>query len=411
MICLKQIWKNEVMLIKVLLLICLLVGENFSVFAKDNISVSNVKIINGDKIINAKINTFSRGFDDYFHLKGICSYLDIKFLYYPKEKKAFLSKGNKHVNIYLEKDSKLPDKPLFLQKKIFVSRDSLIYILKTVLNTEVVYNKRDKSVVIKKSPYNSEIANLKSINKEVEKFIEDSKFQIKKIIIDPGHGGKDPGAVGKNGLCEKDCTLNIALELSKLIREKLNLNTVLTREKDIYVSLPERCNIANREKGDIFISIHMNANVCREMNGTEVYIYGSDATDKISRGVAMRENIGVNLKKSVYSVLSDMGRKSNENLSILLAGCIEDSLVESLGIVGRNNKKIMRAPFYVLANTKMPAVLVEVAFITNLEEEKKLRDVKFRKDVASAIFLGIDNFIRMSGVQNFAESSNTLQEK
>ncbi|MFH1824712.1 MAG: N-acetylmuramoyl-L-alanine amidase [Candidatus Firestonebacteria bacterium] len=399
---------------KIILLTFLLGLGNFTVLAKDNIVISNVKIVNGDKIINAKINTLNRGFDNYFHLKGICSYLDIKFLYYPKDKKVFLSKDNKYINIYLEKDLKLPQQPLFLQKKFFVSRDSLVYILKTILDTEVLYDKREKAIMIKKKIIISKEVKSNVSKKEIKQekiLIKGEKFEVRKIIIDAGHGGKDSGAVGKTGLFEKDCSLDIALELSKLIKKELKIDVILTREKDVYLSLPERCSLANKGKGDIFISIHMNANVSRKINGTEVYIYGNEATDKVSKSIATRENMEMASTKLVYSILNDIEKKSDENLSILLAGCIEDSLVESLNTVGRNNKKIMRAPFYVLANTAMPSVLIEVAFITNLEEEKKLKDKKFRSDTANAIFSGINNFIEISGVQNFAESSNISQEK
>lgn len=424
------------MINRILLILVIVIVVDGNIFAGDNIVASNLKILDNGKIINARTSKISRGFDDYYHLKSVCTGLGIRFVYSTVQKKISISKGNKSLSIYLNKDSKLPEKSIFTQSKYFVSVNSLIFVLKNILNADVSYSKKNKTVTIK-----YKTAPVKQITKAVStpavkttskavtntgtkktaKTYSDPKktstplhkgeeFKVDKIVIDPGHGGKDPGAIGKNGLCEKDCTLDIALELASLIKENSRKEVVLTRSKDIYVSLPERCAVANKSKADIFISIHINGNASNKISGSEVYIYGREAGNEKAKKAALMKDFD-SLKDKIGSILGDIKSKSNENLSILLAGNIVGSIVEIAGTEGRNDRRIMRAPFYVLAKTNMPSILVEVAYISNPDDGKKLKQKEFRYDVAGSIYSGLVDFIEAAGAQDVAKNSDSLEKK
>lgn len=219
---------------------------------------------------------------------------------------------------------------------------------------------------------------------------------VRRIVIDPGHGGKDKGATGFGGLHEKDITLALARELKKVLEEEAHCEVILTRNKDKFISLEERTAIANAQKADLFISIHANANEDPSQHGTETY-YLNLTTDKHSARVAALENATSSRRiGDLEAILHDLMRNSKINESSRLAKDIQTricsrikSRYETVRDLG-----VKQAPFYVLMGAEMPGVLVETAFITNEKEAKRLKDKKFQEDIARGIAEGVNTYIR-----------------
>ncbi len=222
-------------------------------------------------------------------------------------------------------------------------------------------------------------------------------YLINEIVIDPGHGGKDPGAVGRNLLLnEKDIVLKIAQKTKRLLEKNLNMKVYMTRNSDKFVPLWDRTDFANNHGADLFISIHCNASVNRKASGTEVY-YLSTAQSDEERAVEAMENQAIKFEdpESVekYSdlnfILYDM--RQNEHLieSAELSEICQSSLVSNLET---KNKGVKQANFYVLRGAFMPAILVETAFISNKWEERKLNSENFLDRAAQAIYESITQF-------------------
>lgn len=219
------------------------------------------------------------------------------------------------------------------------------------------------------------------------------KFAISKIVIDPGHGGKDSGAIGPNGLMEKEVVLDLANRLKKMLEEKdPSLSILLTRDGDYFVPLDKRTSFANHHKADIFVSLHANGAFSREANGFEIFHLSAEASDDAARATAALENGVIDLEKNgkerkdrtdyTQFILADMAQLEFIEESIELCGLIQKGVTEKINIVDRGIKS---AFFYVLKDALMPSVLVEAAFITNPFEEAKLREAEFREEVASGI--------------------------
>lgn len=218
-------------------------------------------------------------------------------------------------------------------------------------------------------------------------------YKVKTIILDAGHGGKDPGAIGKRKLKEKDVTLKIARLLRDELGDRFGGKIILTRDKDIYIPLDERTAIANMKQADLFVSIHINASPNRKARGVETYFLDY-ANDKNSKRVAARENdtsIEAVDDDTLQFILNDLNNTANRHESSELATSVQGSLTNKLTKKYRNinNHGVKGAPFYVLVGTRMPSILVETAFISNPEEEKRLRSKKYLKTIATGIADGV----------------------
>lgn len=220
------------------------------------------------------------------------------------------------------------------------------------------------------------------------------RYIIKKIVIDPGHGGKDPGAIGRYcGLREKDIVLDVSKKLKDQLKKIDDFEITLTRNEDNFISLWKRSAIANNLKADLFISIHANASRSRTPKGFEAY-YLSNATDDSARAIAAAENEAIAfennsasekpdyLNATVWEMTLDENRTESEELARFICKTAGKTL-------GAKNRGVKSARFYVLKGTHMPAVLIEIGFISNREEEYKLRDSSYRRKIAEAIAEGI----------------------
>ncbi|MBC8357537.1 MAG: N-acetylmuramoyl-L-alanine amidase [Candidatus Aminicenantes bacterium] len=223
---------------------------------------------------------------------------------------------------------------------------------------------------------------------------------IKTIVIDPGHGGLEPGAKGRYGTLEKDITLAVSLKLRDIIEQKFGFRVVLTREKDVEISLENRAAKANNNKAYLFISIHTNSSYRKDAHGPETFFLSSEATDEEARKLAYLENNPAEIKEGITGesedeiamILWDLAQSAHLKQSSLLAESIQKELNS---LFRTRNRGIKQAPFKVLTGVACPAVLVEVAFISNSDEERNLLQENFQREIAQRIYQGLVNFIEL----------------
>ncbi|MGK7345800.1 MAG: N-acetylmuramoyl-L-alanine amidase [Candidatus Nitrospinota bacterium M3_3B_026] len=224
--------------------------------------------------------------------------------------------------------------------------------------------------------------------------------KLKTIVIDPGHGGKDPGAIGPTGLKEKDITLAISRRLERTLERRLGCRVVLTRRTDRFLELDERTVIANSLNADLFISIHVNASRNRRARGIETYFL-SPARSKDELETAARENMlargsSNEVENDLVYIMSDMSNTQKVNDSVTLAKNVQRSLVDGARRRYRDtrDKGVKQAMFYVLWRAAMPSALVEAGFITNRHEERRLRNRGYINKLADSIADGVVRYSR-----------------
>ena len=254
-------------------------------------------------------------------------------------------------------------------------------------------SKPGKQIVVQKAP------DQPKQSKKDEKGISLAKqlgLGVKRIIIDAGHGGKDPGALGKNGIREKDVMLRLAKILAGRVRDDLKCEAILTRTSDTFLPLEDRTAIANTKKGDLFISLHTNAHRDRRVNGIETYILNI-ALDEDAMNLAAREN-ATSTKNigDLQMILNDLMLNTKINESGRLAQFVHKGLMKELrkGYKRVNSRGVRQAPFYVLIGAEMPAVLVEVGYITNKIENGRLCSPAYLNRTADGIVKGIGSYIK-----------------
>jgi N-acetylmuramoyl-L-alanine amidase len=223
---------------------------------------------------------------------------------------------------------------------------------------------------------------------------------IQKIVLDPGHGGKDTGAIGSGGLLEKDVVLILAKKLGKKLAKDMGVEVVLTRDKDVFIPLEDRTAIANAENADLFISLHVNASPSPQAKGIETY-YLDNTDDEAAIRLAAREN-GTSRRNisDIQFILSDLIQNSKLEDSIALAHHLQSSLVSHLGQTAGAVKDlgVKKAPFYVLVQAKMPSVLAEIFFITNKKEGQLLSRASYQDAIVDALYNGIKKYRESSTV-------------
>jgi len=209
-----------------------------------------------------------------------------------------------------------------------------------------------------------------------------------RVMIDPGHGGKDPGATGPTGLKEKD----VVLAIGRLVREKLQrlggFDVRMTRDDDVFIPLENRTLLANEAGAGIFVSLHINASRNRATEGVSTYVLSRGASDRETLELAAREN-GVSVRKlsDVKFIIDDLTTNPRKNESLKLAKTVNDAIVRNVSHRhGRiHDLGLKQAPFYVLVGARMTAVLVESSFISNRREERRLRDPAYLDTIADGV--------------------------
>ena len=233
---------------------------------------------------------------------------------------------------------------------------------------------------------------------QIENHIEDvkDKWRLDIVVLDAGHGGKDPGAIGKYGTKEKDVVLDITKRAGKLL-EKSGIKVFYTRDEDVFVPLMDRTKMANEKNGKLFVSIHANANKNRKIQGFETYLLRPGKSEDAIE-VASRENSVINLEevKDQYAdltgealIMATMAQSIFMKESEDLASIIQMELDKRLNTP---NRGVKQAGFYVLIGASMPNVLVEVGFLSNPMEEKKLKQDMYKQQIAEAIYSAIKHF-------------------
>lgn len=232
--------------------------------------------------------------------------------------------------------------------------------------------------------------------KPEEKPVPEPKVTGKRVvIIDPGHGGSDPGAIGPTGLKESEVTLKVALHLEELLK-KAGIPTYLTRYKDDFISLEDRTNFANQKNGFVFVSIHANSTLNNRPTavGTETFVLSSKYIGASAKDVADRENRASRAHPEVdtdlASIIGDLEESANIKYSLDFADMVQKELLKYLKL---ENRGVKQAPFVVLKGVNMAAVITEIAFISNPTEEKLLKNNEFSQKTAQALYEAISYYI------------------
>jgi len=227
-------------------------------------------------------------------------------------------------------------------------------------------------------------------------------LKIGKIVIDPGHGGHDTGTIGPNGLLEKDVVLDVAKRLGRLLESRLGAEVIYTRRDDTFIPLETRTAIANRERADLFISIHANSSRDSDARGVETY-YLNFTSSPEALEVAARENAVS--EKSIYELqdlVKKIALKEKIEESREFAGDVQESLYGGLALrnAGIRNRGIKKAPFIVLIGANMPSILAEISFVSNPTDERKLETSEHRQRIAESLYRGVSKYASgLSGVK------------
>ena len=217
---------------------------------------------------------------------------------------------------------------------------------------------------------------------------------VRRIVIDPGHGGKDPGAMG-HGLKEKDIVLNVARRTAKILKKKFHYDVILTRDRDIYLPLEERTAIANTRNADLFVSIHVNAHPKKTTKGVETFYLNLATNTEAMRVAALENATSTHNISELQDILSDLMQNAKINESSQLAEFVQTSMITGLKKHNYQSKDlgVKQAPFYVLIGAEMPAILAEISFISNPEEAKHLRNNAYLQTLAEQIAAGVANYV------------------
>jgi N-acetylmuramoyl-L-alanine amidase len=249
-------------------------------------------------------------------------------------------------------------------------------------------NLRTKAII----PENEEREKIKNELEEQKK-----RWLIDTIVIDAGHGGKDPGAIGYSKIKEKDIVLPMALALGKIIQQKMpQVKVVYTRKRDVFIPLWKRTKIANDVGANLFVSIHCTSNVSRRPNGYETWFLSADKDTKAT-DVVLKENSAIEFEESqdrkryegVNFILATMLQSDNIRRSQFLASEVQNSLKTKLKKVGMTSRGVKQGPFWVLVGATMPNILVETGYISNKYEENLLKKKTTQNKIADGIFNGI----------------------
>lgn len=218
---------------------------------------------------------------------------------------------------------------------------------------------------------------------------------IKRIIIDPGHGGKDPGAIAGNGLKEKDIVLRVAKSLAATLSKELSCEVILTRDRDVFIPLEERTAIANTMRGDLFVSVHVNSAPTPNVHGVETYFLNLTTNEEAMR-VAARENAtSTNNMSDLQNILADLMNNTKINESARLAGYVQQNMASGLNL---KNLGVKQAPFYVLIGAQMPAILCETTFMSDPQEAARLTSESYLLAIAEQLAAGVAGYVKESSL-------------
>ena len=321
------------------------------------------------------IPTYSIGGVTYYPLVTLCDLRGVAMQYEPILRTAYLSRDSKSVNLR--------------------AGDSLVLVNNNTMHLNSPVDVYQGTIVVPRQFKEQVFDVLFQPAALGYRRMGGAKIKLSRVVIDAGHGGNDPGAIGRNGLREKDVNLDIAKRLDTLLRAE-GVQTVLTRSTDRFIPLSNRVSIANRSGADLFISIHSNAARSRSLSGFEVYYVAPSVSDS-KRAAFTAKHASLNLKDAVFAgsnqdlkaIVWDMIYTNSraESIELSHAVCkIMDSCIEA-NILGVKN-----ARFQVLKGIMMPGILIEVGFVSNLNEERLLKTSAYRQKLAQGILEGLRDY-------------------
>lgn len=322
------------------------------------------------------IPTYSLNNTIYYALVPLCNSRNIEWQYDTYSKIVGLSKDNHQINLMVGDTLVLVDgKPEHLNHPVDIYQGALV--VPERFKEDVIDSLFQETSAVKKTSL--------------------ALTKIKKVVIDAGHGGNDPGTIGRSGLREKDVNLDLAKRLGNLFKAQ-GVEVVYTRSSDRFIPLSGRVDIANRSGADLFISIHSNANRVRSMNGFEVYYIAPSVNDSTRAQIAAKsasldlENASfasrsLDLKTMLWDMIYTYDRAESIELSHSICRSINSNMdTKVIGVKG--------ARYYVLKGARMPAVLIEVGFLSNSTEERMLKNGFYRQKIAEAIMDGVADYSR-----------------
>lgn len=215
---------------------------------------------------------------------------------------------------------------------------------------------------------------------------------VRTIVIDPGHGGPETGAIGPSGTTEKELSLTVGRSLKRLLERRMAVRVVLTRDGDADLPLETRTAIANQNKADLFVSLHFNSYYGHQAQGAETYFLSREASDQLAAAAAATENLAggePDPELDLKLILWDLAQTYHLAESQRFASLVQEELNLTLGL---RNRGVKQAPFLVLMGATMPAVLVELGFLSNPEEEAKLRSPIYQAELVDSLFRAIRRF-------------------
>jgi len=323
-----------------------------------------------------------------------------------------------HIDLYgakadLELLSKTPLKGLVRQIKVDRLGELLSIALRLKqepLSSEIYQDRFNNEVVAvfrtreeiatneKKDVESSEPAGNDEIQQQLDE--ERQKWLIDTVVIDPGHGGKDPGAIGAKKVYEKNIVLDVGKKLGNLIDKNMNgVDVIYTRKDDRFIPLRRRTQIANEHNAKIFISIHANSNRKKYVSGFESYILGPEKGES-AKEVVLKENSVISFEdqssqkeyQGINTILATMAQSAFARQSEHLASLIQEEVDKKMRALNLKNRGVKQAPFWVMVGASMPSVLVEIGFITNSYEARILKTSSYQQKIAEGIFAGLLRF-------------------
>ncbi len=227
-------------------------------------------------------------------------------------------------------------------------------------------------------------------------------LKIGKIVIDAGHGGHDTGTIGPNGLMEKDLVLDVAKRLGRLLESRLGAEVIYTRQDDTFIPLETRTAIANRERADLFISIHANSSRDSDARGVETYYLNFTSSPEALEVAARENSVSEKSIHELQDLVKKIALKDKIDESREFAGDVQESLYGGLALhnAGIRNRGIKKAPFIVLIGANMPSILAEISFVSNPADERKLETSEHRQRIAESLYRGVSKYVSgLSGVK------------
>ena len=355
---------------------------------------SKIKVFENNVLVG-EINTIQN--KNLFSVNDFIEITNSKKFINNKTQKAVFYVDNKKIKIsnqitFIE----IEDNLFQLSSEVVYEND--IYYLPTESFFEIIQNLSDSLSIEytnNEIRFTSIFADKKIVKKNIDLRSEKEKWEFKTIVIDAGHGGKDPGAVGYRGTKEKDIALDVAKRLEKKLSKNMNVKIIMTRDEDVFLGLSERTKIANESNGNLFISIHTNAAEDRRASGFETFLIGPNKNEAAVR-VAARENAVLELEGTTGKKLTNedliqatIAQSAFASKSELFASMVQKEIKKR---VQSRDRGVKQAGFYVLMGASMPNVLVELGFISNPSEEKKLRSPQYRDQLATAIYRAVEQY-------------------